>query len=85
VYYVVNKWLGSKKNGRKTKVHFPILQLRNSFLCIKEKQLNQWKDLGFELKDLFKPVLQLENEYIKRVSAENLSLSLHLATMNTLY
>jgi len=78
-------WMELKEVFAQTKVHFPILQLRNSFLCIKEKQFNQWKDLGFELKDLFKPVVQLENEYIKRVSAENLSLSIHLATMNSLY
>ena len=78
-------WMELKEVFAHTKVSFPLLQLRNSFLCIKEKQLNQWKDLGFELKDLFKPVFQLENEFIKKVSAENLSLSKHLAALNGLY
>jgi bacillithiol biosynthesis cysteine-adding enzyme BshC len=78
-------WMELKNVFSQTKVHYPILQLRNSFVCIKEKQMTQWEALGFELKDLFKPILQLENEYIQRVSEENLTLSTHLANMNSLY
>lgn len=67
------------------KVHYPILQLRNSFMFMNEKQTANWNNLGFTLEHLFKPVLELELEYIKNQTKENLALTNHIASLNALY
>jgi uncharacterized protein YllA (UPF0747 family) len=67
------------------KVHYPILQLRNSFMFMNEKQTTHWNSLGFSLEDLFKPVLELELVYIKNQTKENLALTNHIASLNDLY
>ena len=67
------------------KVHYPILQLRNSFMFMNEKQTANWNTLGFTLEHLFKPVLELELDYIKSQTKENLALTNHIASLNELY
>ena len=78
-------WMELKDVFKTAAVHYPVLLLRNSFLFIKEKQSSQWSLLGFELADLFKPTLDLEVEYVKKQSNQNLDLTAHIASLNKLY
>ena len=78
-------WMELKNVFNEVKVHYPILQLRNSFMFMNEKQTAHWNNLGFTLDHLFKPVLELELDYIKSQSQENLALTNHIASLNKLY
>jgi len=78
-------WMELKNVFNEVKVHYPILQLRNSFMFMNEKQTAHWSNLGFTLEHLFKPVLELELEYIKNQTKENLALTNHIASLNDLY
>ena len=78
-------WMELKNVFNEVKVHYPILQLRNSFMFMNEKQTAQWNNLGFTLEHLFKPVLELELDYIKSQTQENLALTSHIASLNKLY
>jgi len=78
-------WMELKNVFNEVKVHYPILQLRNSFMFMNEKQTANWNTLGFTLEHLFKPVLELELEYIKSQTKENLALTNHIASLNSLY
>ena len=78
-------WMELKNVFNEVKVHYPILQLRNSFMFMNEKQTAKWNNLGFTLEHLFKPVLELELDYIKSQTQENLALTNHIASLNALY
>jgi len=66
-------------------VHYPLLQLRNSFLLIREKQAEQWAAMQFEEQDLFKPILDLEIAYVKKHASQSLDLQDQLKNLTTLY
>ncbi len=78
-------WMELKNVFNEAGVHYPVLQLRNSFLFIKEKISKQWHDLGFDLNALFTPVQQLEVDYVKTHTQHNLSLAASIDALNTLY
>ena len=78
-------WMELKNVFNEVKVHYPILQLRNSFIFMNEKQTAHWNSLGFSLDDLFKPLLELELDYVKNQTKENLALTNHIASLNDLY
>jgi len=78
-------WMELKNVFDEVKVHYPILQLRNSFMFMNEKQTTQWNSLGFSLEDVFKPLLELELDYVKNQTQENLALTNHIASLNNLY
>ena len=78
-------WMELKNVFVEVKVHYPILQLRNSFMFMNEKQTAHWNSLGFALEDLFKPLLELELDYVKNQTKENLALTNHIASLNELY
>ena len=78
-------WMELKNVFNEVKVHYPILQLRNSFMFMNEKQMTQWNSLGFALEDVFKPLLDLELNYVKNQTKENLALTQHIASLNNLY
>ena len=78
-------WMELKNVFDQVGVHYPLLQLRNSFLCMHQKQAAQWKEMQFEAKDLFKPLLVLENEYVKKHASENLNLKAQLESLTHLY
>jgi bacillithiol biosynthesis cysteine-adding enzyme BshC len=78
-------WMELKNVFNEAKVHYPILQLRNSFMFMNEKQMTQWNSLGFALEDVFKPLLDLELNYVKNQTKENLALTQHIASLNNLY
>jgi bacillithiol biosynthesis cysteine-adding enzyme BshC len=78
-------WMELKNVFDEVKVHYPILQLRNSFMFMNEKQTTQWNSLCFSLEDIFKPLLELELDYVKNQTKENLALTNHIASLNNLY
>lgn len=78
-------WMQLKNVFNQSKVHYPILQLRNSFMFLSEKQTSSWIQLGFTLEDLFQPALDLELQYLKKESKENLLLAHHITTLHKLY
>ena len=78
-------WMELKNVFNEVKVHYPILQLRNSFMFMNEKQTIQWNSLGFSLEDIFKPLLELELDYVKNQTKENLALTNHIVSLNNLY
>jgi bacillithiol biosynthesis cysteine-adding enzyme BshC len=78
-------WMELKEVFSAAGVHYPVLQLRNSFLFIKEKMAKQWVDLGFTLTDLFTPTFDLEVAYVKANSKNNLSLTDSIQQLKNLY
>jgi len=78
-------WMELKNVFATANVHFPVLQLRNSFLFIKSKMAKQWTELGFEIKDLFQPLSILDASYIKAHTQHNLSLSNSIKELENLY
>ena len=78
-------WMELKNVFNEVKVHYPILQLRNSFMFMNEKQTAHWNSLGFSLEDVFKPLLELELDYVKNQTKENLALTNHIISLNDLY
>ena len=78
-------WMELKEVFGAVGVHYPVLQLRNSFLFMKEKIAKQWADLGFKTTDLFSPSLDLEVAYVKANSKHNLSLADSIDAVKTLY
>ena len=78
-------WMELKNVFAAANVHYPVLQLRNSFLFIKGKMAKQWAALGFGLHDLFQPLLSLEAAYVKANTNNDLSLSASLKELSTLY
>jgi bacillithiol synthase len=78
-------WMELKNVFQEAGVHYPLLQLRNSFLLVNQKQSAQWKEMQFENEDLFKPLLDLEIAYVKKHASEALHLNEHLNTLASLY
>ena len=78
-------WMELKNVFAEAKVHMPVLQLRNSFLFIREKQIKQWTELGLTKEDLFKPVLDIEVAFVKKQSGELLSLEAELKSLVQVY
>ena len=78
-------WMELKNVFQEAGVHYPLLQLRNSFLLMNQRQAVQWKEMQFENEDLFKPLLDLEIAYVKKHTKEALHLSEHLDDLTNLY
>jgi bacillithiol biosynthesis cysteine-adding enzyme BshC len=78
-------WMELKNVFAAANVHYPVLQLRNSFLFLKEKMAKQWAELGFELNDLFQPILSLEASFVKANTKNDLSLSTSMKELDALY
>jgi uncharacterized protein YllA (UPF0747 family) len=78
-------WLELKNVFKEAGVHYPVLQLRNSFLFVKQKLWEQWTALGFNHADLFKPLLELDVKLVKSHAQENLSLAHFQEKLTALY
>jgi bacillithiol biosynthesis cysteine-adding enzyme BshC len=78
-------WMELKNVFGEAKVHMPVLQLRNSFMFIRAKQIQQWTSLGLIKEDLFKPVLDIEVAFVKKQSGELLSLEAELKSLEQVY
>jgi hypothetical protein len=78
-------WMELKEVFAKAKVHYPVLELRNSFLVVKGKIATEWAQLGFQLPDLFLPDKALEFAYIKANAQHNLSLANSIVSLQNVY
>ncbi len=78
-------WMELKNVFQAVGVHYPLLQLRNSFLLMSHKQAEQWSAMQFEEQDLFKPILELEIEYVKKHTDTTLDLQDQLNQLSSLY
>ena len=78
-------WMELKNVFQQVGVHYPLLQLRNSFLLIRQKQADQLAAMQFEEQDLFKPILELEVAYVKKYATQALDLQDQINHLTTLY
>ncbi len=78
-------WMELKNVFQAVGVHYPLLQLRNSFLLMSHKQAEQWSAMQFEEQDLFKPMLELEIAYVKKHTNTTLDLQDQLNQLSSLY
>ncbi len=78
-------WMELKKVFQQVGVHYPLLQLRNSFLLMNQKQAAQWKEMQFEEQDLFKSLLDLEVAYVKKHATEALHLNGQKQDLSNMY
>jgi uncharacterized protein YllA (UPF0747 family) len=78
-------WMELKEVFAQAGVNYPVIILRNSFLFINEKQINQWASLEFNSEALFNSIQDLELAYVKKQSVENLALTEHIAALTELY
>jgi bacillithiol biosynthesis cysteine-adding enzyme BshC len=78
-------WMELKNVFQQVNVHYPLLQLRNSFLLMSHIQAEQWSAMQFEEQDLFKPILDLEIAYVKKHATQALDLQEQINHLTTLY
>ena len=78
-------WMELKNVFQAVGVHYPLLQLRNSFLLMSQRQAEQWAAMQFEEKDLFAPILDLEIAYVKKHATQALDLQDQINSLTTLY
>ena len=78
-------WMELKNVFQQVGVHYPLLQLRNSFLLINQKQATQWSSMQFGDQDFFKPMLDLEVAYVKKHASEALHLNDQMESLTNLY
>jgi bacillithiol biosynthesis cysteine-adding enzyme BshC len=78
-------WMELKNVFEAVGVHYPLLQLRNSFLLMSHKQAAQWTSMQFEEQDLFKPILELEIAYVKKHTNTQLALQDQIDQLTNLY
>jgi len=78
-------WMELKNVFQAVGVHYPLLQLRNSFLLMSHKQSEQWDSMQFEEKDLFAPILDLEIAYVKKHTETKLDLQDQINHLTNLY
>jgi bacillithiol biosynthesis cysteine-adding enzyme BshC len=78
-------WMELKNVFDQVGVHYPLLQLRNSFLLMSHKQAEQWAVMHFEEQDLFKPILDLEIAYVKKHATQALDLQDQINHLTNLY
>jgi bacillithiol biosynthesis cysteine-adding enzyme BshC len=78
-------WMELKNVFQAVGVHYPLLQLRNSFLLMSHKQAEQWSAMQFKELDLFKPILDLEIAYVKKHTNTSLDLQDQLNQLSSLY
>jgi bacillithiol biosynthesis cysteine-adding enzyme BshC len=78
-------WMELKNVFQQVGVHYPLLQLRNSFLLMSHKQAEQWAAMQFEEQDLFNPILDLEIAYVKKHATEALDLQHQMNSFNDFY
>ncbi|MFC3562286.1 bacillithiol biosynthesis cysteine-adding enzyme BshC [Pedobacter jamesrossensis] len=78
-------WMQLKTNFDYYKVDFPVLLLRNSALLIDKRSAENLYSLGFSLEDIFLPVEELKNIWVKRHSTAQLSLADETRAINSIF
>ncbi|MCX2475882.1 bacillithiol biosynthesis cysteine-adding enzyme BshC [Pedobacter sp. MC2016-05] len=78
-------WMQLKANFDFYKVDFPVLLLRNSALLIDKRSAENLYSLGFSLEDIFLPVEELKNLWVKKNSTAQLSLADETRAINSIF
>ncbi|MFN6038658.1 MAG: bacillithiol biosynthesis BshC, partial [Bacteroidota bacterium] len=63
-------WLQMKSNFKSFEINFPVLALRNFVGILNQNIVNKWKNLGFELKDIFHSTDELKKTWLSREQKE---------------
>jgi hypothetical protein len=66
-------------------VPFPVLVLRNSFLLVNQQQAARVAGSGWSIEQLFRPVPDLMNEYVRRVSGHRTDVSPEISEIRDIY
>ena len=66
-------------------VPFPVLVLRNSFLLVDPKQTERAARSGWSIEALFRPVADLMNEYVRRVSKHRTDIQPEITEIRDVY
>jgi bacillithiol biosynthesis cysteine-adding enzyme BshC len=66
-------------------VPFPVLVLRNSFLLLDKGQAERVAGSGWEIESLFRPIPDLMNEYVRRVSDQRTDVSAEITELRGIY
>lgn len=66
-------------------VPFPVLVLRNSFLLVDQQQAARVAGSGWSIEQLFRPVPDLMNEYVRRVSGHRTDVSPEIIEIRDIY
>jgi bacillithiol biosynthesis cysteine-adding enzyme BshC len=69
----ISYWIQQKEIFKKIGVEFPLLSVRNSVQIIDATTFNKWKKLGFSWEDIFTPLQEIQSQYIKSNSGEELN------------
>lgn len=77
-------WLQLKSTFEAFNVSYPMLILRNSAAFIDKKTATKWKNLGFELNDLFSSENELSTAYISKNEQNEIDFSSHLTKIKQL-
>ena len=78
-------WMELKDLFSRFNVPFPVLVLRNSFLLLDQQQADRVAGSGWLIEDLFRPVTDLMNEYVRRVSEHRTDISPEIAEISAVY
>ncbi|RDC55127.1 bacillithiol biosynthesis cysteine-adding enzyme BshC [Pedobacter chinensis] len=78
-------WMQLKANFDFYKVDFPVLLLRNSALLIDKRSAENLYNLGFSLEDVFLPLEELKNLWVRKNSTAQLSLSDEIRAINSIF
>lgn len=78
-------WMQLKANFDFYKVDFPVLLLRNSALLIDKRSAENLYNLGFALEDIFLPVEELKNIWVRRNSTARLLLADETRAINSIF
>ena len=81
----VSYWLQLKTAFQQESIPFPILVLRNSVMCISEKQKQKIRSFDFDLLDIFKDEHYLQNQYVITKDPSAISLSNEKTSIKILY
>lgn len=78
-------WMQLKANFDYYKVDFPVLLLRNSALLVDKRSAENLYNLGFSLEDIFLPMEELKNLWVRKNSMAQLSLADETRAINSIF
>ena len=78
-------WMQLKANFDFYRVPFPVLLLRNSALLIDKRSSQNLFNLGFNLEDIFLPIDELKNNWVRKNTEDALSLADESRAINSVF
>jgi bacillithiol biosynthesis cysteine-adding enzyme BshC len=75
-------WLQLKDVFKAAQVPFPLIQVRVSIQFFDPKIIQKWKNLGFDVREIFEDELRLKNKFIEKNETNSLDFELVLEKFN---